>query len=200
MEDHDDASGTLPGRWPQAVLAVIVLGVFLAAQMLSDRPQMPLKRPWIDHVADLPAGADEGRYRLYVDYATAMLPTGRRLTVSTIKRAVEEATGPTRDTNTPVRLGYAIKEYVALAMPFFAYKEIGYSLYVDDGGQYMYFAPLGDEGLAKLREELKTPIGDGFTFRWWNHVWGWIPLLALLGIIVLEVRRARIKRMQSGMM
>ena len=198
--DEDDAAVAVPGRWPQAILAVILIGVFLAAQLLSDRPQMPLKRPWIDHVADLPAGADEARYRLYIDYATAMLPTGRRLTVSTLKRAVDEATGPTMATETPVRLGYAIKEYVALAMPFFAHEDFGYALYVDDGGQNMYFAPLGDEGLAKLRAELKAPIGEGFTFRWWNHMWGWIPLLALIGIIVLEVRRAQFKRRQSGVL
>lgn len=197
---QDDAAIAVPGRWPQAILAAIVVAVFLAAQLLSDRPQMPLKRPWIDYVADLPAGADEGRYRLYIDYATAMLPTGRRLTVSTLKRAVDEATGPTREAPTPVKLGYAIKEYVALAMPFFAHEDFGYSLYVDDGGQYMYFAPIGDEGLAKLRGELKAPIGQDYTFRWWNHVWGWIPLLALIAIVVLELRRARIKRLQSGLL
>lgn len=196
----DDAAGTLPGRWPQAVLAVIVFGVFVAAQLLSDRPQMPLKRPWIDHVADMPPGTDEARYRLYIDYATAMLPTGRRLTVSSLKRAVDEAKSPSAVPQDQVKLGYAIKEYVALAMPFFAHEDLGYALYVDNGGQYMYFAPLGDEGLAKLRAELKAPIGEGYTFRWWSHVWGWIPLLSLIAIVVLEVRRARLARIQSGML
>ncbi len=199
MNDSDAAPVAVPGRWPQAVLAAILVVVFLAAQLLSDRPQMPLKRPWIDHVADLPAGADAVRYRQFA-VSSGLLPTGRRLTVSTLKRAVDEARDPTLVTSEPVRLGYAIKEYVALAMPFFAHEDLGYSLYVDNGGQYMYFAPLGDEGLKLLRAELKTPIGEGYTFRWWNHMWGWIPLLALVGIIVLELRRARYKRLQSGIL
>lgn len=199
MEEMD-VPGTLPGRWPQAVLAVIVLGVFLAAQLLSDRPQMPLKRPWIDHVADLPADADKERFRLFTYAATAVLPTGRRLTVTSLKRAMDEAREPTLTGEEPVKLGYSITEYVALAMPFFAHEDLGYSLYVDNGGQYMYFAPLGDDGVKLLRQELKAPIGERYTFRWWNHVWGWIPLLALIGIVVLELRRARIKRVQSGIL
>ena len=197
--DEDDAAATVPRRWPQAILAVILIGVFLAAQLLSDRPQMPLKRPWIDHVADLPAGAGEARYQRFAD-SGGVLPTGRRLTVSTLKRAVDEASDPGFRADAPVRLGYSIKEYVALAMPFFAHEDLGYALYVDDGGQYMYFGPIGDEGLKLLRDETRTPIGEGFTFRWWNHMWGWIPLLALIGIIVLEIRRARIKRSQSGIL
>lgn len=200
MTGDEGAAIAVPGRWPQAILAAIVLIVFLAAQLLSDRPQVPLKRPWIDHVADLPSSADVDRYTSYAYATTAMLPTGRRLTVPELNRQMAELNNPGLRANTPARLGYSITEYVALAMPFFAHEDLGYSLYVDDGGQYMYFAPLGDEGIAKLREELGTPIGKDYAFRWWNHVWGWIPLLALIGIIVLEVRRARIKRLQSGIL
>lgn len=199
MQHIEEPTG-LPSRWPQAVLAVILVGVFLAAQLLSDRPQLPLKRPWIDHVADLPANADQNRYKDFVYNTTAMLPTGRRLTVPELQRALAAKDGGEYRSDAPAKLGYSIKEYVALAMPFFAYKDFGNTLYIDDGGQIMYFSPLGDDGMKMLRSELKTPIGEGYTFRWWNHMWGWIPLLALVGIIVLEVRRARIKRLQSGMM
>jgi hypothetical protein len=38
MEDVDAAPIAVPGRWPQAILAVILVAVFLAAQLLSDRP------------------------------------------------------------------------------------------------------------------------------------------------------------------
>ncbi|MBN8815530.1 MAG: hypothetical protein J0J06_08805 [Sphingomonas sp.] len=200
MEVDDGAAVAAPGRWPQAILAAIVVVAFLAAQLLSDRPQLPLKRPWIDHVADLPVGSDLDRYTSYAYATTAILPTGRRLTVPELNRQMAALRDPKPPTDVPAKLGYSITEYVALAMPFFAQKDFGYTLYVDDGGQYMYFAPLGDEGIAKLREELKTPIGEDYTFRWWNHMWGWIPLLALIGIVVLEVRRARIKRLHSGIL
>lgn len=199
MGDEDDAPD-VPGRWPQIVLAVILVGVFLAAQLFSDRPQLPLKRPWIDHVADLPANADKMKYTEFVYNTTASFPTGRRLTVS--KLYERPAGQPTSDwyRENPAKLGYSIDEYVALSMPFFATRDHGYTLYVDNYGE-MSFAPLKeDEGLKLLREELKAPIGEGFTFRWWNHMWGWIPLLSLIGIIVLEGRRARIKRMQSGIL
>lgn len=197
---HIEEPAGLPSRWPQAVLAVILAGVFVAAQLLSDRPQLPLERPWIDHVADLPANADKQRYTAFVYNTTAMLPTGRRLTVPELRRALAARDMREYRPETPAMLGYSVKEYVAFAMPFFAYKDFGYTLYIDDGGQYMYFAPLDDDGMKMLRGELKTPIGEGYTFRWWNHMWGWIPLLALIGIIVLEVRRARIKRLQSGIL
>jgi hypothetical protein len=190
----------LPSRWPQLVLAVILVAVFLAAQALSDRPQLPLKRPWIDHVADLPASADRDRYTEYVYATTASFPTGRRLTLT---RIAQKPKPDTYDGNwyrdNPAKLGYSIKEYVALSMPFFATKDFGYTLYVDNDTM-MSFSPLDDDGLKKLRDEVKAPIGEGFTFRWWNHMWGWIPLLALIGIIVLELRRAGIKRRQSGIL
>jgi hypothetical protein len=195
-----DFAPELPGRWPQIVLAVILVAVFLAAQGLSDRPQLPLKRPWIDHVADLPASADGDRYTEYVYATTASFPTGRRLTLTRLaeKRKSASNDGDWYRAN-PARLGYSINEYVALSMPFFAARDFGYTLYVDNDSS-MFFAPLDDDGLKKLRDEVKAPIGEGFTFRWWNHMWGWIPLLSLIGIVVLELRRARLKRMRSGIL
>lgn len=195
----------LPSRRPQIVLAVILVAVFLAAQSLSDRPQVPLDRPWIDHVADLPAGPDTDRYTEYVYATTASFPTGRRLTVTRLAEIAKRP--PANDyasesawyRDHPAKLGYSIKEFVALSMPFFATKDFGTTLYVDDGST-MFFAPLDEEGLKKLRDEVKAPVGEGYTFRWWNHMWGWIPLLALIGIVVLEVRRAGIKRRQSGIL
>ncbi|THD34850.1 MAG: hypothetical protein E7773_14435 [Sphingomonas sp.] len=189
----------LPPRWPQIVLAVILVAVFLAAQGLSDRPQLPLYRPWVDHVADLPATADRDRYTDYVYEGTASFPTGRRLTLTRLADRAKPSSVGDWYRNNPTRLGYSIKEFVVLSMPFFATKDYGYTLYVD-GDSTMFFYPLDDDMLHKLREEVKAPVGEGFTFRWWNHMWGWIPLLALVGIVVLEVRRAVIKRRQSGIL
>jgi len=189
----------LPGRWPQIVLAVIVVAIFLAAQALSDRPQIPMKRPWIDHVADLPAAADRDKYTDYVYQGTASFPTGRRLTLTRLAERTKPASPGDWYRSNPAKLGYSINEVVALSMPFFATKDYGYTLYVD-GDSTMFFYPLDDDMLKLLRNEVKAPVGEGFTFRWWNHMWGWIPLLALIGIIVLEVRRAGIKRRQSGIL
>lgn len=197
MGEEDYAA--LPGRWPQAVLAVIVIAIFLAAQALSDRPQVPLKRPWIDHVTDLPANADKFKYTEFVYATTASFPTGRRLTVTKLYERPANRSDNDWYRDNPAKLGYSIKEYVALSMPFFATKDFGYTLYVDNG-DYMAFSPLDDDGLKLLRDDVKAPIGEGFTFRWWNHIWGWIPLLSLIGIIVLELRRARIKRLRSGIL
>ena len=199
MGDEDDAPRAIPGRWPQIVLAVIVVAVFLAAQGLSDRPQLPLYRPWVDYVADLPANADRNKYTDYVYEGTASFPTGRRLTFTRLaERAKPSSVGDWYRDN-PAKLGYSIKEFVALSMPFFAKKEYGYTLYVD-GDSTMYFYPLDDEMLKQVRGEVGAPIGEDFTFRWWNHMWGWIPLLSLVGIVVLELRRARIKRLESGIL
>lgn len=198
MGEEDDAP-ELPGRWPQIVLAIILVAVFLAAQGSSDRPQLPLKRPWIDHVADLPAGADRDRYTEHVYATTASFPTGRRLTLTRLADLRKKRSEVDWYRDNPAKLGYSINEYVALSMPFFATRDFGYTLYVDNDSE-MEFGPLDDEGLKRLRDEVKAPIGEGFTFRWWNHVWGWVPVLSLIGIIALEVRRTRIKRMQSAIL
>lgn len=199
MGDEEFDEPALPGRWPQIVLAVIVLVIFLAAQALSDRPQVPLSRPWIDHVADLPATADRDRYTDYVYEGTASFPTGRRLTVTRLSEAVKPESVGNWYRDNPAKLGYSIKEVVAFSMPFFATKDYGYTLYVD-GDSRMYFYPLDDDMLKQLRDDVKVSVGQGYTFRWWNHMWGWIPLLALIGIVVLELRRAGIKRRQSGIL
>jgi hypothetical protein len=198
-EDEYDAPGVIPGRWPQIALAIILVAVFLAAQALSDRPQLPLKRPWIDHVADLPANADRDRYTEYVYATTARFPTGRRLTVARLAERPKDRSAADWYRDNPAKLGYSINEYVALSMPFFASKDFGYTLYVDNDSD-MSFAPLDDDGLKLLRNEVKAPVGEGFTLRWWNHMWGWLPLLSLIGIVVLELRRGAIKRRQSGIL
>lgn len=187
---------TMPGRLPQVVLGVVVVLFFLAAQLFSDRPQLPLKRPWVDFVADLPAGADQAKYERFVYGTTVGFPTGRRPTLLSLNRE-----RPAGDAVAPgnIRLGYSINEYVALAMPFFATRQLGYSLYID-GGERVYLGPLDDDGLQLLQKEIGAPVGDGYSLPWWSHMWGLIPLGCLIAATGLEFRRMRRQRLASGIL
>lgn len=194
--DENDAPVTVPGRLPQIILGMVVLLFFLAAQLLSDRPQLPLKRPWIDFVADLPASADQEKFANFIYATTGRFSTGRRPTL----QSLYQKRPALADNDQPkVQLGYSIHEYVALAMPFFATKQVGYVLYIDSGSN-MYLAPLDDDGLKLFQQQVGAPVGEGYSLHWWSHMWGLIPLGCLIALIVLEIRRARRKRLASGIL
>jgi hypothetical protein len=182
MSDIDDPRVPWEPRspWQNGLFALALLFVLLA-QFVSDRPIGFVNRPAVVDVAPLPAKADEDRYRLYVEANTVLLPKLKRPNFLNIARRISQAVNPPPPAIPHVRLGYSIREVDAFSMPLFFYKEAGYILYIDDWDsdeKYLRVAGVDDAGLAVLRKETGAPIGEGWIFPFWMHLWGWVAVIA----------------------
>lgn len=203
MSDFDDPTIPAPPRslLHDGLLLLAAL-IVLAAQFLTDRPLAFVNRPTVDDVAPLPAKADKDRYEIYIADNRYMIPIMRRPDAINFTRWMITHGDKWATPDRQVRVGWSLREVDALGMPFFAYKEIGYVLYLDDqdfNAQWVSAAPMGDEGLDLLRRETgDATIAKGWFFPFWAHMWGWVPLLLAATWGWLQWRRMVRRREQLG--
>ena len=202
MSDWDDDSAPRERRnlVHDAMLVVAVL-MLLGSFLLTETPIAPVNRPIVDDVAPLPAKADRERYADYIYEAAYKIPKLKRPTLLNFASRLRGAGAADNDTQVPIHLGYSVRELDFFGLPLFAYKDAGYVLYFDDwesSHPYLDTGMLGDEGLGLLRKEVGPDLGAGWIFPFWQHFWGWIPLLLGAGWGLLQFRRIQRRRAQLG--
>jgi hypothetical protein len=171
----DDVEAPTPAKRVSKVQWALVAAMVLlvaGTQFFSHRPRFLTNRPWVVHVADLP---DKGRDKLsmFIDANAYVVPSTRYNPPIGMKAPIGDLA------MSPPMLGYSIREVSALGMPFLAYKEGGYVLYVEDGTDFR-MTPLDDSGRKLLDDTVGQPIGHDYSFPWWEYLWGWL-LIALIG-------------------
>jgi hypothetical protein len=155
--------------WFQRVLVGLMLALLIPVQFLSSRPRMLTNRPRVVHVADLPASTED-KLDAFIGANAYLIP----------RDITEPPAGMTARPGgvlaTPPKLGYSIREVSALGMPFLAYKENGFVLYVEEPTQYS-MTPLDVDGRKLLDQTAGHPVGVGYTFPFWEYLWGWSLIL-----------------------
>lgn len=98
----------------------------------------------------------------------------------------------------PLDLGWSYREISGLWMPFWAYRDQGLVLFSKaPDGSYM-LAPVSDAELAKIKDVTGRDVASEYSFPLANHLWGWLPMVALLGFIFWLRRRETRRREALG--
>jgi hypothetical protein len=149
-----------------------------AIRFLSDRPVGLTDMVRIEELAVLP---DErlAQVRTYTEIGSGLIP-----------HFPGESVAPRSDPR--VKLGWVYREFSALRMPFFARAEVGPVTFIElPAGRQ--FAILSPEQAAQIDEMVGRPVARGQSFAWYNHLWGWMIVPALIGWTLLRRREARIR-------
>lgn len=88
-------------------------------------------------------------------------------------------------------LGYAYREISVFWMPLWAYKTDGLVMFAGEGAD-LALSPVNDAVLAQIKDA--TGIDhSGYRFPFWEHLWGWLPIVGL-GLLWMMRRRAALRR------
>jgi hypothetical protein len=90
------------------------------------------------------------------------------------------------ETQQPIRLGQAYREYGILGMPYWAVPEpeLGMMIYVE-APEHINAAPIDPRRIDLLQQMAGVPIPREPAYRWYVHMWGWLfPILFLAWLIV----------------
>ena len=157
------------------VLAVAIAAAFY----LSDRPWNMASTPRIDEVAVLPDTPELADVRRYTEIGSGMLPYEGGWTL----RAT-----PARP---PLKLGWTYRETSALRMPFWAAGEFGFVTYLEQPSG-IEFGILSPSQVAMLEQRLGRRFTEDYSFPWYLHLWGWLPLIGLIVWTLLWRREANL--------
>ena len=183
-----------PGQQARrGLIGALVIALF-AVQLLSDRPLNAISLPVVAPVSDIPARANLPQLRSFVEAygMTVIVPKRRTPFVPVV--AKEEARGD----GVP-RLGYLVREFNFLGMPFYASRDPGFAIYTITDGR-VQVQPLDDAGLDLLAQQAGKRLETGYVFPFWYHSWGWLFVIGALVLLGLEVRAHSQQRAALGMM
>jgi hypothetical protein len=150
----------------QWVLVALMLVLVVGTQLFSQRPRLLTNRPWVVPVSDLPERGRED-LKVLIDANAYVVPDTRYTPPIGLAAVPDYYAAPS-----PPMLGYSIREVSVLGMPLFAYREVGFVLYVE-GPQNFSMTPLDEDGRRLLDDTVGQPIGRDYSFPWWEYVWGW---------------------------
>ena len=157
-----------------------LLAVALAiALFLSGRPWNMTSAPRIAEVAVLPDTPGLADVRRYTEIGSGMIPYEGGWTT----RAA-----PIRPS---LKLGWTYREISALRMPFWVRDEFGFVTYLEQPSG-IEFGILSAAQIGMLEQRLGRRFSQDYSFPWYLHLWGWLPLIGLMAWTVLWHREANL--------
>lgn len=159
-----------------AALIVILLGSD-RDWFLSDQHRA------VAHVADIPKGPGKIRDSLEWTVAAGGVHIAK-LTESKAAQIVHALVPGSRDPDPDAhdrwpRLGYEVREWTFLGMPFGYYSELGYVAYNEDADE-LVAAPLIEPAWAQLASETGGDLRRKGGYPFWQSTWGWLFVAGLL--------------------
>jgi len=97
-------------------------------------------------------------------------------------------------------LGWSYREFSAFWMPFAAWREEGFVFYSQSPNGTMNVALATRNELLAIKQLTGRDYEKDFRFPYWQHFWGWISVLALLGYVWWLRRREQRRRDALGLM
>ena len=178
----------------------ILLGVFVLVTaitlVLSDRVLFYGTRSKVIPGAIVPKGALPDTFKGTLDDYGVHIPKFARRPLLSIGAAPDQAYD-TLAQATPLHFGYSIREGAAIGLPFTATTEHGHVLYYETPHEYV-IAPITDDYLRQVKVPMAKPLDAG-DYAYWPHLWGWLFVLALIGIGAFELGAQRRRRDALGM-
>lgn len=160
---------------------LIAIGIAVAAILyLSDRPFGLTDMMRIDEITTLADSERLEPVRRYTLIGAGIIPY------------MPSETAPSYVQRPQIKVGWVYREFSALRMPFFARAEFGPVTFVDlpHGRQ---FAMLGPAQIELLDELAGRPVAADYGFAWYERLWGWLIVIALIVWTLLRRREARIR-------
>lgn len=174
------------GYWPFRVAVTAFVLALVSAVLFSERYIVLQSRPAIGHLASVKIPPELGdTIGALDDYGVHM--QRERSKFENMLRAANTILGhPPKpdsfDNMTAPAIGYSIREWAFLGMPFGYSTEYGHVLYVRNDWGVIY-SPLTDGGWAQLDKANGRDLRAGNFFPFWLHIWGWgVVLLGLLTV------------------
>lgn len=159
-------------------LGVLIVAVGLAVYF-SDRPWDMTSAPRIAQVAVLPDSPALADVRRYTEIGSGVLPYN------------EGRAPPASRGRPPLKLGWTYREVSALRMPFWASDEFGFVTYLEQPWG-VEFGILSPSQIQMLEQRLGRRFSEDFSFPWYLHLWGWLPLIGLIAWSLLWRREANL--------
>ena len=174
----------------QLILTALMVALLAVAFYSSHSPRYLANRPWVQHVANLPADQAE-RLRASIEATTYIIPNTRYAPPwGTVVPPDDRA--PT----SPTMLGYSMREVSLLGMPVLAYRDAGFVLYAEDA-RHFSMKLLDDDGRRQVDEVAGHPVGRDYVFPFWRYLWG-LSLPILIAAWVWIWLRGRDRRREAA--
>ena len=178
------------------LLGMLVLGV-VAVLLLSDRPLIIGDRAWVMPGDEIPAGKGPANFNRSLDTFGVHIIKARHRPSFAPKTALPAEREQSYELPTTLRFGYSIIETDILGMPFVPRKDFGHVIYMETPTEFIA-APITDDYLKQMKFPADKPLGL-LGFPWWNHLWGWLFVIAAIGIGWFELGALRRRREALGM-
>lgn len=178
------------------LLGLFVLALALAV-VLSDRPLFYGSQDDVIPGSPLPGSKLPADFIRIVDNYGLHIPKFRRRPLLSLDRDPPAPSIDSRDDATPVRFGYSIIEGAAAGLPFRAATERGHVLYYETPREFVVM-PVTDDYLRQVGVPMSKPLDAG-DYSFWPHRWGWLFVIAALGIGWFELRAQARRRDALGL-
>lgn len=171
---------------PRVLLGVLGL-VFAVVFVLSDREWGIADVPRVEAMKTLPDVPELARVRRFTEAGSVFIPY-------TPRQQSRRANGGFNPN--ALQVGYGYREVSILRLPFWVYADFGpFTFYERPWGYTL--SGYGAQEKAAINRVIGRDI-DGHRFPWWRHVWGWLFVIAGLGILFLHLRALRRWREETG--
>ena len=179
----------------RAALLVALVVALTVVGFLTHRAGIIGDRSWVIAGDPLPEGVGPPNFRDSIDgFGLHIMKIGHPSMLDQQLRLMKRA--PAAPGPSPLRFGYSILETDILGMPFVPRSEYGHVIYYETPEEFV-IAPATDDYLKQIRIPSK-PL-SAWNFAWWRHLWGWLFVIALLGIAWFELGALRRKREALGL-
>jgi len=186
----------------------VLIGVFALATVsviaLSDRPLIIGSRSWVLPGNPMPSGVGPADFASVIDEYGVHIPKLHHRPLFAVAARVPDAdpAEPVRiaaDSVRPsaLRFGYSVRELDILGMPFVPHKEYGHLIYYETPYEFVG-AQATDDYLKQVKIPTAKPLND-WDYPYWQHMWGWVWLVGLIGIGLFELGALRRRREALGL-
>jgi hypothetical protein len=183
----------------RVVLLVVIGLIFGTIFLLSDRALIIGDRSAVIRGPAVAASALSAGFVRAVDEYGVHIPKVGHIPIVTPSAFGGPPSGlpTTTDEVRTLRYGYSVNELDILGMPFIPRKEYGVLLYYETPGEFV--------GVPAVAYNLRqagipgTPPSGAWDFPLWRHMWGWLFVVALLGIGFFELGALRRRRDALGL-
>ena len=191
----------------ELIRSLLIGGLVLALAMvllLSDRALIIGSRSWVMPGNPMQPGVGPPDFASVIDDYGAHIPKVRHRPLFAVAARVPDAeprepnqANPESARPRPLRFGYSIRELDILGMPFVPHKEYGHVIYYETPYEFVG-AQATDDYLKQVKIPTAKPLND-WDFPYWQHMWGWLWLIGLIGIGLFELGALRRRREALGL-
>lgn len=179
-----------------ALIGVYVI-VLIATIGLSERPIPIGNSPWVMPGTPIPKGSGRVGIATMLDDYGVHIPKFAHVPLLVQRAGLTPVAAAPNAADAALAFGYSIVETDILGLPFWFRTDEGHVIYYETPGDYVT-VEASDYNLKATGILATTPLASQ-RFAWWEHLWGWLFVVAAGGTALFELGALRRRREAEGL-